>query len=89
MLNKTASAARELFVVRRAALVGRAQRLRLIRTRKVRSPLDKRSLRRTIYEWGSFDISSGCVQAMSMLPVFAPLLKRLDSRTEKSYVVCF
>ena len=59
LLNKTASAARELFVVRRAALDRRAQRLRLIRTRKVRSPLDKRSLRLTIYEWGSFDISSG------------------------------
>ena len=89
MFNKTASAARDVFDVRRLALVGLAQRLRLIRTRKVRSPLDKRSLRLTIYAWGRFDISSGCGQAMSTLPVFAPLLKRLDSRTEKSYVAWF
>ncbi len=48
MLNKTASAARDIFDVRRAALDRRDQRLRLIRTRKPRSPLDKRRVRLTI-----------------------------------------
>ncbi len=59
LLNKTASAARELFVVRCSAPDRCAQRLRLIRTHGVRSLLDKRSLRLTIYAWGSFGISSG------------------------------
>ena len=53
MFNKTASAARNVFDVRRVALVRRAQRLRLIRTRKVRSPLDTRRVRLTINELGS------------------------------------
>jgi len=53
LFNKTASAARNVFDVRRVALVRRAQRLRLIRTRKVRSPLDKRRVRLTINELGS------------------------------------
>ena len=53
MFNKTASAARHIFDVRRVALVRRAQRLRLIRTRKVRSPLDTRRVRLTINELGS------------------------------------
>jgi len=41
LLNKTASAAHELFTVRRSALDRRAQRLRLIRTRKTRFAVDK------------------------------------------------
>jgi len=53
LFNKTASAARHIFDVRRVALVRRAQRLRLIRTRKVRSPLDTRRVRLTINELGS------------------------------------
>jgi hypothetical protein len=40
--NKTASAERDVVDVHRPALDRRAQRLRLIRTRKVRSALDKR-----------------------------------------------
>lgn len=48
MLNKTASAARDVFDVRRRALVERAQRLRLIRTHGARLALDKRRVRLTI-----------------------------------------
>ncbi len=48
MLNKTASAARDVFDVRRCALDRRAQRLRLIRTHEPRSALDKRRPRLTI-----------------------------------------
>ena len=52
MFNKTASAARELFVVRRAVLDRRAQRLRLIRTHGARFALDTRRVRLTIHWLG-------------------------------------
>ena len=52
MFNKTASAARDVFDVRRFALVGRAQRLRLIRTHGERLALDKHPVRLTINPLG-------------------------------------
>ena len=53
MLNKTASAARELFAVRCSALDRRAQRLRLIRTHRATFALDKRRVRLTVNGLGN------------------------------------
>ena len=52
MLNKTASAARDVFDVRCFALDRRAQRLRLIRTHGPRFALDKHRVRLTINRLG-------------------------------------
>ncbi len=89
MFNKTASAARDVFDVRAAALDRRAQRLRLIRKCKARSALDKRRVLLTIYSCGGFGISSVCGLGMNMLPVSMPLPRRLDSREERSCAARF
>jgi len=89
LFNKTASAAGDVFDVRSAALAQRAQRLRLIRTRKVRQALDKRRVLLTIYSCGGFDTSLACALGTGMSRVSTPLPKRPDSRAERSYVVCF
>ena len=52
MLTKLQALRANVFDVRCSALVRRAQRLRLIRTRRARSPLDKRPVRLTIYGLG-------------------------------------
>jgi len=72
LFNKTASAARELFAVRRSALDQCAQRLRLIRTCKTDSALDTRLMLPMIFEWGVSGISSVCGSAMSISPAFEP-----------------